>query len=50
MQGHVRLEEFGLGAELTWDARQSTRLETKELGKQTTDGPGIYGKQIKIKS
>ena len=31
MQGCARLEESGLGTELTWDARQSTSLEAKVL-------------------
>ena len=32
VQGRARLEEFGLGAELTWNVRQSASLEAKELG------------------
>ena len=42
MQGRARLGESGLGVELTWDARQSTRLEAKELEEKVTDGPEIY--------
>ena len=42
MQGRFKFKESGLGVELTWDARQSSSLEAKELEKQVTDGPGIY--------
>ena len=47
----MRLEESGLRAELTLDARQSACLEAKELGEEVTDTPEmIFGKWIKIKS
>ena len=42
MQERVRSGEFGLGAELTWDARQSASLEAKEHGEQVIDGAHIY--------
>ena len=42
MQGRARLGESKLGAKLTWDAKQSTSLEVKELGEQVSGGPVIY--------
>ena len=42
MQGRVRLGEFGLGAEITWDARQFSSLEVKKLEAQVTDEPVFY--------
>ena len=42
MQGRARLGESGLGAQLTWEARQSTSLEAEELEGQVTDMPRIY--------
>ena len=42
MQGCVRFYEFGLGAELMWDARQSASLEAKVLRKQVTYGLEIF--------
>ena len=42
MQGRARLEESGLGLELSCDTHQSTSLEAKELKEQVIDGPKIY--------
>ena len=42
VQARVRLGVFELGAELTWDARQSASLEVKELGEQVTNGSRIF--------
>ena len=49
--GRAKLRESKLGAELTWDARQSTSLEAKVLREQVTDRPEVFfSKWIKIKS
>ena len=37
VQGRARLGVSELGAELTWDLRQSTSLEAKELREQIAD-------------
>ena len=42
MQGRARVRESEIGLELTWDARHSTSMETKELKDQVTDGLEIY--------
>ena len=42
VQGRARLRKSGLGAEHTWDTRESESLEAKVLWKQGTDGLGIY--------
>ena len=42
MQGPARLRESKLGSELTWDVRQFSSLEAKELDEQVTNGLGIY--------
>ena len=42
VQGHAKLGVSKLGAELTWDKRQSANLEAKVLGEKGTDGPGIF--------
>ena len=38
MQGRAILEEFGLGADLTWNARQSASFKAKVLEQQGSDG------------
>ena len=43
VQGHARLRESGLGAELTWDTKQSASLEGQGTcgAIQGIDGPLI---------